>query len=97
MHSNRRNQAKPSKEVAACSLVGDFRKWPFGRGSSPRLKIEPDAFVIPPSLVSQGKEINPAAIIARERRMQTFAALLTLGGALGLAFYYRDTLVRRAQ
>ena len=64
---------------------------------APHLKIEHDAFVIPPSLGSQQKEINPAALVARERHMQLLAAVLTLGGAVSLAFYYRDTLINRRQ
>ena len=62
---------------------------------APRLKIEHNAFVIPPALMSPGKAIDPEAIVAREKRMQLLSGLLTLGGALGLAFYYRDTLIRR--
>jgi hypothetical protein len=62
---------------------------------APRLKIEHNAFVIPPSLVSGSKEINPAEIVARERRMQLLSGLLTLSGAVGLAFYYRKTLMGR--
>jgi hypothetical protein len=56
---------------------------------APRLKIEHNAFVIPPSLLSAGKQINPAEIVARERQMQMLSAGLTAGGAIGLGFYYR--------
>ena len=61
---------------------------------APRLEIENDAFVIPPSLISEGKAVDPAQIIARERRLQALSAVLTLGGALGLAYYYRRVLFR---
>jgi len=62
---------------------------------APRLKIERNAFVIPPSMVSTGKQFHPAEIVSRERRMQVISAILTLGGALGLAVQYRHSFVRR--
>jgi hypothetical protein len=61
---------------------------------APRLEVLNDAFVIPPALVAEGKEVDPAQIIARERRLQVLSAVLTLGGALGLAYYYRRVLFR---
>lgn len=71
----------------------------FGAGllvqaSAPRLRIKNNTFVIPPSLVTEGKDIHPAELIARARRMQLLSGVLTLGGAVGLAFYYRRVLVR---
>jgi hypothetical protein len=35
-------------------------------------------------------------IVARQRQMQVLSVLLTLSGALGLAFVYRDILIRGA-
>jgi hypothetical protein len=61
---------------------------------APHLKIEDNRFVLPPSLVSS-TEIDPAGIIARERRMQLLSAVLTLGGAIGLALCYREALFGR--
>jgi hypothetical protein len=61
---------------------------------APRLQIVNRAFVIPPSMASAGQNIRPAEIVARERIMQSLSALLTAGGALGLAFFYRRALVR---
>jgi hypothetical protein len=61
---------------------------------SPRLTIENRAFVI--SLPADGAGIRPAEIIASERRKQAASAILTLGGALGLAYGYGGTLFRRA-
>jgi hypothetical protein len=61
---------------------------------APRLKIKNNAFVMPPSLMSEGKDIRPAEIVARARRMQLLSGILTVGGALGLAFRYRRVLVR---
>jgi hypothetical protein len=62
---------------------------------APRLKIEHHAFVVPPSMVSAGKPVDLAQLVAREKRMQLISGLLTLGGALGLGYYYRDKLLRR--
>ena len=62
---------------------------------APRLKIEHNAFVIPSSMVAAGREFRPADIVGRERLMQVISALLTLGGALGLAVQYRQRLLRR--
>jgi hypothetical protein len=62
---------------------------------APRLEITNNAFVMPPSLISEEKEVRPAEIIGKERRMQVLSGLLTGGGALGLAFYYyRHVLFR---
>jgi len=64
------------------------------QGFAPHLKIERNAFVIPPSLIAEGKQIHPAEIVMRERRMQWLSAILTIAGSLGLAFYYRHSFVR---
>jgi NhaP-type Na+/H+ or K+/H+ antiporter len=64
------------------------------QASAPRLKVENNAFVLPPSVMSEGKEINPTKISTRQRRMQLLSCLLTVGGALGLGFHYRRVLVR---
>lgn len=58
---------------------------------APHLKIKDNGFVLPPSLIS-GTEIQPAEIIARERRMQFLSGVLTLVGAVGLALSYREVL-----
>jgi hypothetical protein len=60
---------------------------------APPLKIENNAFVIPPSLVS-GKSMVPGEIVARERRLRLLSAIASLTGALGLAIYYRGLFVR---
>ena len=60
---------------------------------APRLKIQNSQFVIPPALIESGNEVRPDEIVARERRMQLLSGILTLGGALGLAVYYRHALV----
>jgi len=56
---------------------------------APHLKIQNNHFIIPPSLLSRGKEVRPDEIVARERRMQILSGILILSSGLGLAFYYR--------
>jgi hypothetical protein len=60
---------------------------------APRLEVSNGAFVIPSVLTSGGNDIYPDEIIRTERRMQLMSAVLTVGGAIGLAFRYRDVLV----
>jgi hypothetical protein len=59
----------------------------------PRLDIVNRAFVMSPSLFSEGKVLNPAEIISRERTKQAWSVVLTVSGALGAAFYYRRILL----
>jgi hypothetical protein len=59
----------------------------------PRLKIRNNTFVLPPSLMSQGKNIRPNEIVSRERKMQLLSGILALGGAIGLGLHYRHVLV----
>jgi len=62
----------------------------------PRLTIENNAFVIPPSLVAQGADIPVADIVGKQRRMQWLSLILTVTGALGLSvYYYRGGYFRR--
>ena len=58
----------------------------------PRLKIENHAFIMRPSLTSQNGDINPGAIVDREREVQWTSGILTLGSAISLAFWYRRRL-----
>ena len=78
-------------------LLGQLLWGIFGLGLlvqalAPRLRIENGVFILSPSLVSREGELDPAEIVQRERRMQLLSGALTLGGALGLAFYYRRAL-----
>jgi hypothetical protein len=59
---------------------------------APRLKIENHAFVMPPTVMQQGAQICPDALVDHERRMQWAAATLTIGGAIALAFRNRRRL-----
>jgi hypothetical protein len=58
----------------------------------PHLKIQNNQFVAPPSLVASGQPIRPDELVAHERSLQLLSGVLTLAGALGLAFRYRKTL-----
>ncbi len=59
---------------------------------APGLKIENHAFVMPPTAMQQGAQIRPDALVDHERHMQWAAGVLTIGGALALAFWNRRTL-----
>jgi len=61
---------------------------------APRLTIANNAFVMPATLQAEGKALQPAQLVARERAAQVFSALLAISSALGLAFHYRAALVR---
>ena len=87
-------RARRQPRLVAVLLWAIFGAGLLVQAFAPRLKITNNAFVMPPSLTTQGKEINPAEIVAKERRMQLLSALLTAGGALGLAYYYRRVLLR---
>ena len=59
---------------------------------APRLKIENNAFVMPPISNAQAAVLRPDILVRRERWMQGVAGILSIGGALSLGFYYRRTL-----
>jgi hypothetical protein len=63
---------------------------------SPHLKVSNGAFVIPTEMATGRNPIRLDEIIGGQRRMQLLSALLTVSGALGLAFLYRDILIRGA-
>ena len=60
--------------------------------AAPRLKIENNAFVMPPIVNVQGTILRPDALVRRERWMQGISGILTVGGALALGVCYRRTL-----
>jgi hypothetical protein len=60
--------------------------------AAPRLKIENNAFVMPPIGNSQGATLRPDVLVRRERWMRAASGILTIGGALALGVYYRKTL-----
>jgi len=61
--------------------------------AAPRLKIEDNAFVMPPISDAQGAILRPDVLVRRERWMRGISGILTLGGALALGVYYRRNLV----
>ena len=63
---------------------------------SPHLKISNRAFIIPPKMAAGKNAIRLDEIVARQRRMQLLSILLTVSGALGLAFLYCDILIGAA-
>ena len=90
VHGNRRRRSL----ALICWLV-------FGVGLlvqllSPHLKVSNGAFVISPKMAAGRNAIRLDEIVARQRRMQLLSVLLTVSGALGLAFLYRDILIRAA-
>ncbi len=64
------------------------------QGFAPHLQVRHNAFVVPPALLASHSGLSPAELVARERRMQLLASLLTTGAAFGLAVYYRGLFVR---
>ncbi len=63
--------------------------------AGPQLLIEGNRFVMPQKMVEKTKIIDPAALVARFRRTRVLSAILTLGGAVGLAFCYRQALFKQ--
>jgi len=61
--------------------------------ASPRLKIENNAFVMPPISGGQAAALQPGALVRRERWTRGVSGVLTLGGALALGVFYRRTLL----
>jgi NhaP-type Na+/H+ or K+/H+ antiporter len=61
----------------------------------PRLEIADNAFVIPAAIISEGNDVPVAEIVRRQRQIAWLSGVLTVCGALGLAFYYyRDVFAR---
>jgi hypothetical protein len=86
------NQGRPRHVWLAVLLWAIFGAGLLVQAFAPHLTIKNKAFVLPPSLISEGKGIRPAEIVARARRMQLLSGVLTLGGAVGLALCYRKVL-----
>ena len=60
---------------------------------SPHLRIDHDAFLMPPDSTGHGLPIDPQALVRRERMIQLLSAFLSVTGAVCLALYYRRTLL----
>jgi hypothetical protein len=95
---NRRNaQAQHSQGKARETRLAICLWAIFGVGllvemAAPGLKIENNAFVMPPIDNAQAAVLRPDVLVRRDRWMQAAAGILTLGGALALGAYYRRTL-----
>ena len=87
VHSNRRRRSL----ALLCWLV--FAAGLFVQLLSPHLKVSNGAFFIPPEMAAGTNAIRLDEIIGGQRRMQLISLLLTVSGALGLAFLYRDILI----
>lgn len=61
--------------------------------AAPRLKIENNAFVMPPISDMHGSTLRPDALVRRERWMKGASGIFTVGGALALGVFYRQTLI----
>jgi len=90
VHGNRRRRSL----TLLCWLV--FAAGLLVQLLSPHLKVSNGAFVIPPKMAAGRNAIRPDEIVARQRRLQLLSVLLTVSGALGLAFLYRDILIGAA-
>jgi hypothetical protein len=86
----------PSEKIMRTKLVLCF--WAiFAAGlviqmAAPRLKIENNAFVMPPISDAQAAMLRPDGLVRRERWMQAASGILTLGGAVALGVCYRRRL-----
>src|SRR5207248_6659385 len=90
VHGNRRRRSL----AILCWLV--FAAGLLVQLFSPHLKISNGAFVIPPKMAAGRNAIRLDEIVARQRRLQFLSVLLTVRGALALAFLYRDILIGAA-
>jgi hypothetical protein len=90
VHGNRRQRSL----ALLCWLV--FAAGLLVQFFSPHLKVSNGAFVIPPEMAAGRSAIRPDEIVGGQRRMQLVSVLLTVSGAIGLAFLYRDILIGAA-
>ena len=88
----RRTQTQFRSAVLSMTLWAIFASGITIEVLAPRLKIENHAFVMPPTVMQQGAQIRPDALVDHERHMQWAAGVLTTGGAIALAFWNRRTL-----
>jgi hypothetical protein len=87
-----RNQTRFRHALLSMSLWAIFAAGIAIELLAPGLKIENHAFVMPPTVMQQGAQIRPDALVDHERHMQWAAGILTIGGAIALAFWNRRTL-----
>jgi hypothetical protein len=87
-----RSQGKARETKLAICLWAIFGVGVLVETAVPRLQIENDAFVMPAINNAQGATLRPDVLVRRERWMQAASGILTVGGALALGAYYRQTL-----
>jgi hypothetical protein len=90
---NERSVGKAREKRLALCLWAIFTAGLLVEMWAPRLKIENNAFLMPPINNAQAATLRPDVLVRRERWMQTASGILTFGGALALGVYYRRTLV----
>ncbi len=89
------DERKPQRRVLGPLSWAVFALGVLLQLSGPPLLISGNHFVVSEKVVEQSKLIEPAAMVGRFRRARVVSAMLALGGALGLAFCYRQALFRR--
>lgn len=83
---------KKRQAVLALCLWAIFAAGLIVELAAPRLKVENNAFVMPPVNDAHAATLRPDVLVRRERWMQASAGILTVGGALALGVYYRRNL-----
>jgi hypothetical protein len=61
--------------------------------AAPRMKIENNAFVMPPVNDARAAVLRPDVLVRRERWIRGLSGTLTFGGALALGLCYRRNLL----
>jgi hypothetical protein len=87
-----RSQSKARETKLAVCLWAIFGVGLLVEMAAPRLKIENNAFVMPPIDNAHTAILRPDVLVRRERWMQAASGMFTVGGALALGAYYRRTL-----
>ena len=87
-----RSQGKARETKLAMCLWAIFGMGVLVGMAGPRLQIENNAFVIPAMNNAQAATLRPDVLVGRERWVQAASGILTVGGALALGAYYRQTL-----
>jgi hypothetical protein len=98
-HQNVKNQTETDVGMARQARLVLWLWAIFAAGlliemASPRLKIENNAFVMPPISDAGGAVLRPDVMVRRERWIRGVSGTLTLGGALALGIFYRRSVVR---
>src|SRR5580698_5887848 len=87
-----RSQGKARETKLAICLWVIFGVGLLVEMAAPRLRIENNAFVMPPINDAHTAILRPDVLVRRERWMRAASGILTVGGALALGAYYRRSL-----